>query len=388
MIRQKLTSFILLLHKVIDSNFLLLYGAIASIVVANSKFSILYHDFMKQNFQISFGNNFFSLSIQEIINELLMSIFFLVIGMEIKREITDGHLKTKSQRTLPILAACSGVIFPIIIYTIFNYQDKIAIKGWAIPAATDIAFALSVFIIFGKKLPITLRIFITALAIIDDVISMIIITAFYSGTIRLEYLVLIILCCVVLYIFNRLNVSSLEFYLVIGLISWYCFFKSGIHSTISGIILGIFIPFKSSEDHSPLKKLEKILTPYVQYFILPLFAFANSGISLTSVKLGSFCHPVILGIVFGLFIGKTLGISFAVYVLKFFHLISFSDNITMKQYCYAGMLCGIGFTMSLFISSIAFAHHFVYFELAKVGITFGSLISVILVIVLMKIFGD
>ena len=388
MIRQKLRSLILFIHKAIDSSFLLLYSAIASIVAVNSKFSILYYDFMKQSFQISCGNNSFSLSIQEIINELLMSIFFLVIGMEIKREIIDGHLKTTSQRTLPILAACFGVIFPIIIYTIFNYQDKIAIKGWAIPAATDIAFALSVFIIFGKKLPITLRIFITALAIIDDFISMIIITAFYSGTLRVEYFALITLCCALLYLFNRLNVSSLELYLVMGLISWYCFFKSGIHSTISGIILGIFIPFKISEYHSPLKKLEKILTPYVQYFILPLFAFVNSGISLTSVKLGSFCHPVILGIVFGLFIGKTLGISFAVYILKFLHLTSFPDNITMKQYCYAGMLCGIGFTMSLFISSIAFADHFIYFELAKVGIIFGSLISIISVVALMKIFGD
>ena len=385
---QKLISVVLLLYKAIDNGRLLLFSAITSIIVVNSRFSTLYYNFIKQNLHISFGNSYLSLSLQQIINELLMSIFFLLIAMEIKREIIDGHLKTKTQRIAPILSACFGVIFPITIYITFNYHDNIAIKGWAIPAATDIAFVISVFVVFGKNLPLPLRVFVTALAIIDDFIAILIITFFYSGTLRLEYLFLIILCCVILYLFNRLNFSALGFYLVIGLLLWYYFFKSGIHSTISGIILGIFIPFKVSKHRSPLKKLEKILVPYVKNFILPLFAFANSGISFTSIKLESFCHPVILGIVFGLSIGKTLGISFAVYILKICHTMSFPNGITMKQYCYASMLCGIGFTMSLFISLIAFSDNLVYFELAKIGIIFGSLISVTLAIVSMKIFGN
>jgi NhaA family Na+:H+ antiporter len=361
---------------------------VLAIIIANSKFASLYHHFIEQNFQISLGQNSFSLSIHSWINEFLMAIFFLIVGMEIKREMVDGHLKSKSQRILPIVAACFGVILPVLIYIAFNHQDEIAMQAWAIPAATDIAFALGVFAVFAKKLPLTLRVFLTALAIIDDLIAVIVIALFYSGTLYLSYFIPIILCCVLLYLLNRAKISALVPYLIVGIFMWYFFLKSGIHSTIAGVILGIFIPLKISDNTSPLKRLEKTLAPYVEYLILPLFAFSNSGICFGSINLESLYHPVVIGIVLGLLIGKTFGISLAVHILKSLKIITLPDNVRMKHYYYISVLCGIGFTMSLFIGLIAFEHNAVYLELAKIGIILGSLISTIVAIALMKIFKE
>ncbi len=385
MILPNVVNFGILLHKAVNKGLLLFGSTLMAILVANSSFTTLYSRFIEQNFQISFDHNSFSLSVYQWINEFLMSIFFLVVAMTIKREMIEGHLKSTSQRIFPIIAACFGVILPVVIYIAFNYKDAIAIRGWATPAATDVAFALGIFTIFGKSLPITLRVFITALAIIDDLIAVIIITLFYSGSLHFEYCIPIIICCILLYFLNQLKLSILAPYLIIGIFMWYCFFKSGIHSTISGVMLGIFIPLKISNHNLPLKKLKKILTPPVEYFILPLFAFSNSGIHLQLINFESFYHPVVLGIALGLFIGKTLGISFVVYILKNLKIISFTGHVPIKYYYYVSMLCGIGFTMSLFISSIAFANHLIYLDLAKVGIILGSLISTVLAIILMKI---
>ncbi|WP_236869638.1 Na+/H+ antiporter NhaA [Candidatus Bandiella numerosa] len=388
MIPQRLVNFALLCHQAFSKGLLLFSCTVLAIIIANTKFASLYHRFIEQNFQISLGSSSFSLSIHAWINEFLMALFFLVVGMEIKREMIDGHLKSKSQRILPIVAACFGVIFPVLIYIAFNYHDEIAMQAWAIPAATDIAFALGVFAVFGRKLPLALRVFLTALAIIDDLIAVIIIALFYSGTLYLSYFIPITLCCLLLYLLNRAKISALEPYLIIGIFMWYFFFKSGIHSTISGVILGMFIPVKVSNNNFPLKRLEKVLAPYVEYLILPLFAFSNSGICFGSINLASLHHSVVMGIVLGLLVGKTFGISLAVHILKALKIIILPENVQMKHYYYISVLCGIGFTMSLFIALIAFENNLIYLELAKIGIILGSLISTIAVVVLMKIFKE
>lgn len=386
MILSRLFNFTLLFNQAVNKGFLLLTSTVLAILIANSKFASLYHHFIEQNFQISLGSNSFSLSIHSWINEFLMSIFFLVVGMEIKREIINGHLKTKSQRILPIVAACFGVIFPVLIYIAFNHQDQIAMQAWAIPAATDIAFVLGVFAVFAKKLPLSLRFFLTALAIIDDLIAIIVIALFYSTTLSLGYFIPVALCCVLLYLLSRAKVFALQYYLIVGMFMWYLCFKSGIHSTIAGVILGMFIPLKGSNNNFPLKRLEKKLAPYVEYIILPLFAFSNSAICFGSINLDSLYHPVVMGIVFGLLIGKAFGISLAVHILRALKIITLPDNIHMKHYYYISLLCGIGFTMSLFIGLIAFEYNAMYLELAKIGIIFGSLISIIMAIIMMKIF--
>ncbi|MSO13991.1 Na+/H+ antiporter NhaA [Rickettsiales endosymbiont of Trichoplax sp. H2] len=386
MIHQRLVNFALLFHQAVHKGLLLFSSTVLAIVIANSQFYDLYHHFIEQNLEISLGQNSFSLSVHAWVNEFLMAIFFLVVGMEIKREMIDGHLKSRSQRILPIVAACFGVIFPVLIYIALNYQDDIAMQAWAIPAATDIAFALGVFAVFGRRLPLTLRVFLTALAIIDDLIAVIIIALFYSGTLYLNYFLPIGLCLLILYLLNKSKISALGPYLIVGLFMWYFFLKSGIHSTISGVILGIFIPLKLSENNFPLKRLEKILAPYVEYMVLPLFAFSNSGICFKSINFDSLLHPVVIGITCGLVIGKTIGISFAVHILKALKIINLPENVEMRHYYYISILCGIGFTMSLFIGLIAFEHNATYLELAKIGIILGSLISTFFAIILMKIF--
>ena len=386
MLPRKLINFALLFHEAVNKGLLLIGGTIFAIILANSQFSHKYNDFIQQNLQISLGTKFFSLSVHEWVNDFLMSIFFLAVGMEIKREMIDGHLKTKEQRILPIVAACFGVIFPVLIYIAFNFRDDIAMKAWATPAATDIAFALGVFAIFGRRLPIALRVFLTALAIIDDLIAVIIIALFYSGPLQFQYFLPIALCCLLLYLFNRSKLVSLAPYLFVGIFMWYFFLKSGIHSTISGIVLGTFIPLKISDDNYPLKRFEKILVPYVGYLVLPLFAFSNSGINLSNIHLDTLFHPVVLGIVLGLFIGKTVGISCSVYALQRLKIIFLPQNVRMKHFYFVSMLCGIGFTMSLFIAMIAFENNPIYFELAKIGIIAGSMLSIVIAIMTMKLF--
>ncbi len=386
MLPKRLINFALLFHKAVGKGLLLFSGAILAMVMANTRFSHLYNHFIEQNLQISLSNKHFSLSIHGWISDFLMSIFFLAVGMEIKREMIDGRLATKEQKILPVVSACFGVVFPVLIYIAFNFKDDIAIQAWAIPAATDIAFALGVFAMLSKRLPVTLRVFLTALAIIDDLIAVIIIALFYSAPLQLAYFLPITFCCLLLYLFNRAKFFYLAPYLLVGIFMWYFFFKSGIHSTISGVVLGMFIPLKVSDDNYPLKRLEKILTPYVEYLILPLFAFSNSGINFGDIHFGVFLHPVVLGIVFGLFIGKTVGISCSVHILKKLKIISMPQNVQMKHFYYVSMLCGIGFTMSLFVALIAFENNPIYLEFAKIGIILGSMLSTVMVMVVMKLF--
>lgn len=388
MLPKKLIDFALLFHQAVNKGLLLFSSTIFALIIANSQFSDIYHHIIETKFSLSFGDESFSLSIHHWVNEFLMSLFFLVVGMEIKREMIEGHLMTREQRIMPVIAACFGVICPVLIYIAFNYKDNIAMKSWAIPAATDIAFALGVFAIFGKNLPIVLRVFLAALAIIDDLIAVIIIALFYSGNLELGYFIPIIMCCLLLYLLNKSNISSLVPYIIIGLFLWYFFFQSGIHSTISGVLLGMFVPLKIKGNSCLLKKLEKYLAPYVAYIILPLFAFSNSGVKLTDVNLEMLLNPVVMGIVVGLFVGKTVGISASVYFMRFFKIISFPKGVKMKHYLSIAALCGIGFTMSLFIALIGFDGNPEHLRLAKLGVLLGSLLSSIVAIIMMKMTKD
>jgi NhaA family Na+:H+ antiporter len=385
--RGRLINFALFFHQAVNKGLLLFSAALFAILVANSDLAHIYHTFIEQYFSLSFGDKTFSLSVHSWVNEFLMAGFFLVVGMEIKREVIDGHLNTKAARLLPLVSACFGVVVPVLIYVAFNFKDRIAMLGWATPAATDIAFALGIFAVFGKNLPASLRVFLTALAIIDDLIAVIIITLFYSDPLQEVYFIPIIICCLFLYLLNKSNIRYLTPYLLIGVCMWYFFLKSGVHSTIAGVLLGMFIPLKVSDNRYPLKKFEKSLAPYVNYLILPLFAFSNSGIDFSHLNFTqSLLHPVTMGIMVGLLVGKSVGISFSVHLLKKLKIITLPKTIEMKHFYYISMLCGIGFTMSLFIALLAFKGEHEYLELAKIGIVFGSLISTIVAVTAMKIF--
>ena len=380
-----LSNFIALFFQCTHRGLLTFVGMGMAIIVINV-YPALYCYFIKQDLQFFLGLNLFSLSINRWISEFLMMFFFLTVATEIKREILEGHLQSRSQRILPVVSACLGAIFPILIYVIFNYHDDLAMRAWAIPTATDIVFALSTFMVFNTRWPMFLRIFLMALATIDDLIAIIIIVLFYGNILHFNYFLPILSCLLILFLCNRFHIVILSPYMIIGLFTWYYFFKSGVHSTFSGVTLGFFIPLKIFKYHSPLIKLEKIMSPYIRYIVLPLFAFANSGISLRFADIIFLFHPVAIGSIIGLTIGKIVGICLSIYFLKTLKIIYLPRYLQAKYYYYISVFCGIGFTMSLFIGSIALEYNAIYLEIARSSIILGSLISIFLAILSARIF--
>jgi len=383
----KLENLPTLFHHSVEKGALLLISAILAIVLANSeRGSSVYQFFAQQNIQINVGIWLLSFSMHQLVNDFLMSIFFLVIGIEIKREIINGDLRTRSQRLMPTFAAIFGVVFPIIIYIVFNFKDNVAMKGWAIPASTDIAFSLALFSIFGKGLPKSLKVFLTALAVIDDLIAIFIIAVFYNHGLYYIYFIPISISMLFLYSLNRLQVSLLSPYIIIGCFMWYFFLHSGIHCTVSGVILGLFIPYNSCEKlNYNLKLLELASRRCTEYIALPLFAFINSGIILKSNVFEQFTTNVVMGITLGLVLGKIFGISLSIHILRIFKLFRLPEGVFMQHYYFASMICGIGFTMSLFVGLIAFKGNSHYIEMSRIGVMSGSVISAFLAIILSKI---
>ncbi|CAL7963472.1 Na(+)/H(+) antiporter NhaA 2 [Alphaproteobacteria bacterium] len=366
----------------------LLFGAtILAVLITNSNLQHHYNNIFAMPFSLNLGIYSFSLSIQAWINDFLMAIFFLLVGMEIKREMIGGYLASTSQRLLPIIAAISGVVVPIIIYSTFNYHD-VTKKGWAIPAATDIAFTLSALTTFGKHIPKSLQVFVTALAIIDDLIAIIVVAAFYTDTIFVEYLVYAFTVVLVLFCFNRLGVPYLTLYFLLGIILWYCLLRSGIHPTIAGVILGFLIPLRvnSNIKISLILYAEKAIQPFVAYIILPLFAFANSGLAFFSMTGANFFDPVIIGTTLGLFLGKQFGIFTVVMSLIKGKIIKMPKDARVIDVYVVSVLCGIGFTMSLFIATLSFERDALYLSQAKIGIFAGSILSLALGIILLVMF--
>ena len=358
------------------SGLLLLIAAILALIISNTNLSEYYFDILNTHILIgtqSFGLN---LSIVHWINDVLMAVFFFDVTLEIKREFIHGELSRPKQALLPIIGAIRGMAVPAIIYVIINFETGETLKGWAIPSATDIAFSIGVLSLLGKRVPISLKVFLTALAIIDDLGAIIIIAFFYTTELQYTYLLLMLASFITLLILNKLGVKKITPYFLIGLFLWYCTYESGIHSTISGVILATTIPHGDREkDYSLLLKLEHILSPYVAFGIMPLFAFANAGVVLESVNINTFLTPVPLGILCGLFFGKQIGVFLFSFLSIKFKLAEMPTNSNWYKLYGVGILTGIGFTMSLFVGNLAFLDNNQYIDGVKIGVLAGSLLS-------------
>ena len=312
------------------------------------------------------------------INDLLMALFFLLVGLEIKREFLDGQLSTPRRRILPGLAAVGGMIAPAIIYVSLNLNSG-ALRGWAVPVATDIAFALGVLALLGRRVPVSLRIFLTALAIIDDLLAVAIIAMFYTSELSLVWLAATAATIAVLVAMNRTGVQKLAPYLLAGVLLWTFTFLSGVHATLAGVALAITIPIRRSpgcpdDDHSPLHRLEHGIQPWVAYLVIPIFGFANAGVSLAGLGIDALLQPVALGVAAGLFFGKQLGVFLVTWGAIRMRLADTPEDATIVQVYGVSLLCGIGFTMSLFIGLLAFPSDTLQSQV-KIGVLAGSLLS-------------
>ncbi len=321
------------------------------------------------------------------INDGLMAVFFFLVGLELKREFLEGEFRDKKNIILPGVGAVGGMLFPALFYAYFNMDDSIALKGWAIPAATDIAFALGVLALLGSRIPISMKVFLTSLAIFDDIGAILIIALFYTSKISIMALIVAALCLPILYLLNQRNVISKSPYLLVGIILWTAMLKSGVHATLAGVILAIFIPMRSRQnpDISPLMTLEHDLHSIVAFFVLPVFAFANAGINLQGVGMEQVFHGVPMGIALGLFFGKQIGIMGMCFLAVKFKLTSLPKGVNWIGLYGTSALCGIGFTMSLFIGSLAFEEtgaNLLFDE--RLGIILGSLLSGILGYLVLK----
>jgi len=358
------------------SGLLLLIAAIIALVLSNSYLSEYYFNILNTHLLVGTKNYGLNLSIIHWINEVLMAIFFFVVTLEIKREFIQGELSRPKQALLPIIGAIGGMVIPAIIYIIINLETNNTLKGWAIPSATDIAFSIGVLSLLGSRIPLSLKVFLTALAIIDDLGAIIIIAFFYSTELHFTFLLMMLVSFFMLIILNKIGIKKFTPYLLLGLFLWYFTHGSGIHSTISGVLLAITIPHrKHKKDFSLLLKLEHLLSPYVAYGIMPLFALANAGVSLNNLSINSLMNPVPLGIICGLFFGKQIGVflfSFLSIKLKFAEMPANSNWIKLYG---IGVLTGIGFTMSLFVGNLAFVNDIQYVDGVKIGVIFGSLLS-------------
>ena len=362
------------------SGLVLLFAAIIALFVSNSELASIYYDILNSYFALGFGEFKLKLSVLHWINDVLMAIFFFLVSLEIKREFIQGELSNPKQASLPIIAAVGGMLVPALIYVAINYGNSETLKGWAIPSATDIAFSLGVLSLLGKRVPISLKVFLTALAIIDDLGAIVIIAFFYSGKIQAMYLVLMLVSIITLIIFNRLNIRSFIPYIIVGIFLWDFTHSSGIHATIAGVLLALTIPHKdkknkSSHKNSMLIKLEHAISPYVAFGIMPIFAFANAGVSLEGLTIATLMNPVPLGILCGLFFGKQFGVFIFSYIsikLKFAEMPNDSDWLKLYG---VGVLTGIGFTMSLFVGNLAFVETTQYLSGVKIGVLLGSLAS-------------
>jgi Na+/H+ antiporter NhaA len=361
------------------SGLLLIAAAILALVINNSPLSYLYNGLLDVPVAVKVGALEIAKPLLLWINDGLMALFFLLIGLEVKREVVDGQLSKPSQVILPATAAVGGMVVPALVYWFINRDNPAAVAGWAIPTATDIAFALGVLALLGKRVPASLKLFLMTLAIIDDLGAIIVIALFYSGTLSSVSLMLAAACLVALIAMNRLGVVKLGPYLIIGLVLWVCVLKSGVHATLAGVALALCIPLRTrNAESSPLLSLEHALHPWVAYAILPLFAFANAGVSLAGMTLESFTHPVPLGIAVGLLAGKTVGVFGLTWLAIKLRLAALPTGASWGQLLGVAILCGIGFTMSLFVGSLAFVPGSSdYAGMDRMGILTGSFIAAV-----------
>ena len=357
---------------------LLMVTAALAIIVANTPLEPYYALLLDTPVEIRIGALEIAKPLLLWINDGLMAVFFFLVGLELKRELVEGELADKRNIILPGAGAIGGMAIPALIYVYFNINDPSAMSGWAIPAATDIAFALGILSLLGKRVPTSIKIFLTSLAIFDDIGAILIIAIFYTSKISITALIVLAFCIPVLALLNKKNVESKSLYIVVGLVMWVAMLKSGVHATLAGIILAMFIPMNSTKTpgYSPLKDLENDLHSAVAFFVLPVFAFANAGINLSGVGTEQLLHNVPMGIAAGLFVGKQVGIFGFCWLVIQLKLSAMPKGMSWGSLYGTATLCGVGFTMSLFIGSLAFEETAVnqFFD-ERLGIIIGSLAS-------------
>ena len=358
------------------SGLVLLFSAVLALILSNSVYADYYFSTLEKYLFIGFNNFGLKLSVLHWINDALMAIFFFFVTLEIKREFLQGELSNIKQALLPIIAAVGGMVVPALVYVYINLGDPETLNGWAIPSATDIAFSLGVLSLLGKRVPLSLKVFLTALAIIDDLGAILIIAIFYSGDLSIKYLSLMLLAFIALLVINKFNIKKFLPYLILGIFLWDFTHNSGIHATIAGVLLAMTIPHrKKGKDFSLLIKVEHLISPYVAFGIMPLFAFANAGVSLEGLSFSSLLDKVPLGIVLGLFVGKQLGVFVFSYLSIKLKIAQMPSNSNWYNFYGVGVLTGIGFTMSLFVGNLAFVENMQYMDGVKIGVLTGSLLS-------------
>ena len=360
------------------SGILLLLFATLALITVNSPLQSLYYDIKYTDIPINLGDFNFTKSVSHWVNDGLMAIFFFVIGLELKREILEGELSSFDRMVLPAIAAVGGMAAPAAVYILININNPENMSGWAIPTATDIAFSLAVLLIIGKSVPLSLKVFLLSLAIIDDLGAVLIIAFFYTAEISSIYLLYSLIVFGLLVVVNLSGNQKMYIYMILGIFLWYFVLKSGVHATIAGVLLATTIPnnAKNDYDHSMLKHLEHKLHNFVGILVLPVFAFFNSDINFSDVTMSSVYSPLSMGVILGLLLGKPIGITLFTYVGMKTKLFSLPENVTLKDVFGLSLLCGIGFTMSLFINGLAFTETYLI-DSSKLGIFIGSIVSAV-----------
>lgn len=361
------------------SGLLIICAAFVAVVLENSPFQFLYEFFLSRKITILFDGQGLEKPILLWINDGLMAVFFLLVSLEIKREVMEGQLSSFSKASLPAIAAIGGIIIPALIYIVINYGNPIALKGWAIPVATDIAFAICVVSLVGRRfVPYSVKTLLLAIAIIDDIAAITIIALFYTGALSMGPGLVALSALIVLMVFNKLNIQKTTPYILVGVILWAAVLKSGVHATLAGVLVAMTIPIKiPGKRLSPVKDLENSLHPWVVYGVMPLFAFANAGVSFKGLQFQDLLHPLPLGIILGLFFGKLIGVFSTVFIAVKSGISHLPEHVTWNHVLGLAIVCGVGFTMSLFIGTLAFDDTEMN-RYVRLGVLIGSSIAAII----------
>ena len=363
---------------------LLIAAALLALVCANTPLEEFYDGFRDLPVVVQFGDLRIAKPLLLWINDGLMAVFFLLVALEIKREVLSGQLSSRDQLILPLVCAVAGVAVPAGIFWWINRGDPIAMQGWAVPAATDIAFALGILSLLGSRVPVGMKLLLSTIAVVDDLVAIVIIALFYTSDLSMTALGFAGAAIAGMFVLNRRNVTALTPYLLLGAVVWVCVLKSGVHATLAGVITGLMIPHYDRTDeiddaiqHSPLETLEHALHPWVAYLILPVFAFANAGLALGGFVPDDLLRPVPLGILFGLVLGKPIGVVGAAVLAKGLGIARYPQGMDFRSMLGLGMLCGVGFTMSLFIASLAFSGHGDLIQFAVLGVLVASVVAAV-----------
>jgi Na+:H+ antiporter, NhaA family len=370
------------LHLEAAGGLCLMATAVIAMLVANSPLAAYYAKLLDLPVEIRIGTFYIAKPLLLWVNDGQMAVFFFLVGMELKREVIEGHLSSLRQASLPAFAALGGMLGPAVLYSAFNWSDPVAMKGWAIPTATDIAFAMGVLSLLGNRVPPALKAFLLSIAIFDDLGAIVVIALFYTAKLSVAALLVAAILILVLALLNRLGVTKPAPYILVGIFLWVAVLKSGVHATLAGVVLGMFIPLRISQDdpsqarESLLHGLEHALHPWVAFGVLPIFAFVNAGVSLAGLSITDLFHALPLGIITGLFLGKLIGVLATCWIAMRLGIAALSAGIQVWQLVGVALLCGIGFTMSLFVASLSFEQGgSAYSGLERLGILTGSLIS-------------